>query len=374
MSCINLLVITLSFIKNPVKPINYKPKLLINNFYNSNIKNGINYIPCEYDKNEKCLIYEKKNSNKIIILNHNFINNIEIFLYSSIWILVSLFYNIDNKKRLLMLNLPYLQSSISLGVGSVIVLIIWKFKLRKTPILSYNHIKTYIPIAFFHSIGHITAVISVSTGAVSFTQIIKAAEPIFTAFFYCIILKDTISLHSILALLLIVFGVGLASVSEISFTWISFITAMLSNIAFSSRNVFSRLNIDKPKGENITSENLFGILTICSFVISLPFTIILDLNKLPLLLENNIYSVNKIISTSINAGAYFYIYNEVAMTLLNKINPVSHSIINTLKRVIILITCCIFFNTDISINGIIGSTIAIIGSFIYSKIKINKNK
>jgi solute carrier family 35 protein E1 len=62
------------------------------------------------------------------------------------------------------------------------------------------------------------------------------------------------------------------------------------------------------------------------------------------------------------------------MTLLNKINPVSHSIINTLKRVIILITCCIFFNTDISINGIIGSTIAIIGSFIYSKIKINKNK
>ena len=310
----------------------------------------------------------------ILYADHNFINNLQILLYSSIWILLSLFYNIDNKKRLNMLNLPYFQSSISLGVGSLIAILFWKLKIRKPPKLTYNDIKTYIPISLFHSLGHITAVISVGAGAVSFTQIVKAAEPIFTASFYWIILKDKISFNSGVSLMTIVFGVGLASVSELSFTWTSFIGAMLSNLAFSSRNVYSRLAMDKPRGENITPENLFGILTILSFIISLPFTLIFDFRNIPNALSSSIYPINTVLITSLNAGFYFYMYNEAAMIVLNKINPVSHAIINTLKRVIILITCCIFFNTKMSKNSVLGSIIAIIGSYLYAKTKQNKIK
>ena len=39
---------------------------------------------------------------------------------------------------------------------------------------------TLLPIAFCHSIGHIGAVVSAGAGAVSFTQIVKAAAPVFT--------------------------------------------------------------------------------------------------------------------------------------------------------------------------------------------------
>ena len=67
-------------------------------------------------------------------------------------------------------------------------------------------------------------------------------------------------------------------------------------------------------------------------------------------------------------------YNEAAMIVLNKINPVSHAIINTLKRVVILIACCIFFNTKMSKNSILGSVIAITGSYLYAKTKQKKIK
>ena len=60
------------------------------------------------------------------------------------------------------------------------------------------------------------------------------------------------------------------------------------------------------------------------------------------------------------------------MIVLNNINPISHSIINTLKRVILLLTCVFFFNTPLTRNGIFGSLIAISGSYMYSRAKNNK--
>ena len=76
-----------------------------------------------------------------------------------------------------------------------------------------------------------------------------------------------------------------------------------------------------------------------------------------------------IFKKTFETGMYFYLYNEAAMIVLNHINPVSHAIINTLKRVVLLLTCVLFFNTPITKNGIIGSSVAIFGSYLYAKAK-----
>ena len=273
-----------------------------------------------------------------------------------------------------MLNLPWFQSVGSLGSGSILVLLLWKTKLRFAPKLNFKEIKTYLPIAFFHSIGHITAVISMSAGAVSFTQIVKAAEPIFTSGFNWLLLGDVITFPVGLSLFTIVLGVSFASVSELSFTWTSFISAMLSNVAFAGRNVFSRLSLDKPKGKNITPENLFGILTIMSFLISIPLAFIFEGYKLKNIFIDKSFSSTLLLKKTFETGLYFYLYNEASMVVLNKINPVSHAIINTLKRIVLLFVCILFFNTPLTRNGIIGSLIAITGSYFYSNAKKLKNK
>lgn len=382
---INILLITTGFLNSPSIIKNYNPSIIKTHNFLSKNQNYISernskivsslrykYISCDYDNNEKCFAYcPEDNADEYctIIARKSLLDSIKILIYISFWFILSAKYNIYNKKRLIMLNLPWIQSVISLGSGSLIAIFFWISKMRKPPKLNFKEIKTYIPISFFHTLGHITAVISVSAGAVSFTQIVKAAEPIFTSSFNWILLGDKITLPVGLSLIPIILGVSFASISELYFTWTSFINAMLSNVAFAGRNVCSRLALNKPKGKNITPENLFGILTILSFIISIPLTIIFEGNQIQNVLLLNKKLLLQVLKISLETGMYFYLYNEAAMVVLNNIDPVSHAIINTIKRIILLIVCVLFFNTPLTKNGIIGSCIAIFGSYLYAKAK-----
>merc|ERR1719440_1963885 len=71
----------------------------------------------------------------------------------------------------------------------------------------------------------------------------------------------------------IVAGVSLASLKELSFTWKALYGAVTSNIAFASRAVLSKKTMDKPVGENMGAPNLYGVLTIIAFILSLPFAL-----------------------------------------------------------------------------------------------------
>ena len=377
---LNIFIVCLSFIKPPHLPI-LKPIInnqLINTNYQINmnpisknnffIKNNFKYIS-QLDTNYLAMCNE---NNCKILFKKKYIDNIKINILILFWFILSAKYNIYNKLRLNMLNLPWFHSTISFATGSLLSIFFWKTKIRPYPKLNKKTIITFIPTSFFHAIGHITAVISVAGGAVSFTQIIKASEPVFTCGLNWLILGNVISLPVFLSLLPIVFGVSLASISELSFSWTAFNNAMLSNTACAARNIYSCKTLDNKK-TNITPENLLGILSIFSFFIALPLTFVFERNKIPILWASKTISTSTILKTSMETGLYFYLYNEAAMIILNQINPVSHAIINTFKRIFILLACVVFFNTPLTKNGIIGSSIAIIGSYLYSKAK-NKSK
>ena len=46
-------------------------------------------------------------------------------------------------------------------------------------------------------------------------------------------------------------GTPTFQVSELSFTWLAFGGAMLSNLAFAARNIFSRVSMGKPQAEGL---------------------------------------------------------------------------------------------------------------------------
>jgi solute carrier family 35, member E1 len=58
-----------------------------------------------------------------------------------------------------------------------------------------------------------------------------------------------------------------------------------------------------------------------------------------------------------------------SMTHVWQVHPVTHAVANTLKRVVILLACVIFFRTPMTPLCITGSAIAIIGSYFYSLAK-----
>mmetsp|Transcript_6719 Transcript_6719/g.13473 ORF Transcript_6719/g.13473 Transcript_6719/m.13473 type:complete len:111 (+) Transcript_6719:1-333(+) len=65
-------------------------------------------------------------------------------------------------------------------------------------------------------------------------------------------------------------------------------------------------------------------------------------------------------------GATYYLYNEVAFLALGKVNPVTHAVGNTIKRVVIIVASVVAFKTPMSTGSIIGSSIAIAGTLLYS--------
>merc|ERR1712137_155379 len=71
------------------------------------------------------------------------------------------------------------------------------------------------------------------------------------------------------------------------------------------------------------------------------------------------------------SGLFYYLYNEVAFMALGKLDPVSHAVCNTMKRVVIIIAAIIVFRTPVTGLGIAGSCIAIAGTLLYS---LAKNK
>ena len=294
-------------------------------------------------------------------------------VYFALWFALSTGYNIANKQRLNSIALPWTHSAVSLLVGTLFVTPLWLTGLRKPPRLSGAALATLAPIGFLHALGHIGAVVSAGAGAVSFTQIVKAAEPVFTCVLSAIVLGQYISMPVAFSLVPIVFGVALASVTELSFTWVAFSGAMLSNLAFALRNILSRASMDKPKGENMTPENLFGVLTVLSFLVAAPLAIAFE--WLPGLVgakwaeATARVGVKTIAAQSISTGLYFYLYNEVAMMALNNIHPVTHAVANTIKRVVILLACVVFFQTPMTPLCMAGSSIAIIGSYFYAMAK-----
>merc|ERR1719253_2441735 len=162
---------------------------------------------------------------------------------------------------------------VSLAVGVPWVLMLWATGIRKAPKIDLEGWKVLLPIGAAHALGHAGAVIALGAGAVSFAQTVKAAEPVFTCVLSYFVLGTVFRWPVYASLFPIIAGVSLASLKELSFTWKAFYGAITSNVAFASRAVLSKATMDKPVGENMGAANLYGILTIIAFTLSLPFAI-----------------------------------------------------------------------------------------------------
>jgi solute carrier family 35 protein E1 len=293
--------------------------------------------------------------------------------FFGLWYLFNIGYNIYNKKALNALPIPYSMAALQLFVGIPYVGLLWATGLRKAPKLSTDNVKTLIPVSLGHLGTHIGAVVSLGAGAVSFTHIIKASEPVVSAALSAVMLGAIYSPITYLTLLPIVGGVALASLKELSFTWVGFIAAMGSNLSSALRGILAKKTMGGGVGENMTEANLYAVLTILAFIFILPISLAVES---PALIASTIKAATASGITpsylwmqSLMAGAFYYLYNEVAFLALGRVNPVTHAVGNTIKRVVIIIASVIAFKTPISTLGVIGSSIAIAGTLLYSLAK-----
>ncbi|CAI0437119.1 unnamed protein product [Linum tenue] len=300
----------------------------------------------------------------------------KIGVYFATWWALNVVFNIYNKKVLNAFPYPWLTSTLSLACGSLMMLISWATRITPAPKTDFEFWKTLLPVAVAHTIGHVAATVSMSKVAVSFTHIIKSGEPAFSVLVSRFILGESFPAGVYLSLLPIIGGCALAAVTELNFNMIGFLLsisgfmgAMISNLAFVFRNIFSKKGM---KGKSVSGMNYYACLSMLSLLILTPFAIAVEGPQMWAAgWQNALSQIGPNFVWWVAAQSVFYhLYNQVSYMSLDEISPLTFSIGNTMKRISVIVSSIIIFRTPVQPVNALGAAIAVLGTFLYSQVAL----
>lgn len=319
----------------------------------------------------------------------------------TLWYAFNVGYNVYNKETSNIFEYPLTIAVLSLGMGMLYFVPLWVLGIRPFPKLEGNDYKKIFVVSMLHSVGHIATVIAMSAGAVSFTHIVKALEPIFSVAFGFIIDGKIDGFAVNFWLIPIVGGVIWAAVGSkvaagtdvlADINKIAVIGAMLSNGCFALRGILSKkVTAGVSKEKNLTSTNLYAIMTFLCFVLCLPFAAVIEGEKLyaawpptqavgamktailgvPLFSKD---ALQYVLELNVWTGLYYYLYNEMAYLVLGEVSATAQAVANTVKRVVILLATVAFLGESMDMHKGIGAAIAIGATMMYSVAKANSSK
>lgn len=292
-----------------------------------------------------------------------------IELYFAVWWSLNAVFNIYNKKVLNVFPFPWLTSVLSLAMGSAIMLVLWGLRLVEPPDVDREFWQALAPVAVLHTIGFVAATVSLSKIAVSSHHIIKSLEPACSVIISKLFMGEDFPLAVYLTLLPIIGGCALAAATELNFSTIGFVGAMISNVAFVFRNIASKKGMRK--GKQVGGMNYYACLSMMSCVLLLPFAVAVE--------GPDVWAAGWAAAVQSVGNQFplwvvlqcvlYHLHNQVSYMSLDQISPLSFSIGNTMKRVTVIVTSILIFRTPVSPINALGAAIAILGTFLYSQAK-----
>jgi solute carrier family 35 protein E1 len=235
--------------------------------------------------------------------------------------------------------------------------------------------KALIPTSALHLVAHVSACASYNIASVSFMQVVKAAEPACSVILLTVFFGARYSKLVWLTLIPIVGGVMAGSTAEVNFSMVAFLLAMTSNVACALRGVTSK-NVQNEIG--LSGINLYAGIAIVSSILLLPLALLVEGAHLgtafaaaPALLQGKGILLFGMFPVGFLAylfvGSMFYhLYNQTSYQALADLSPLSHSVANTVKRVVIIIASVAVFRNPMTPAGAISAAVAIAGTCLYS--------
>lgn len=285
----------------------------------------------------------------------------------SLWYFFNIVFNVYNKSTLNVFPYPWLISTLQLAATSIWMLVVWATGIQEKPKVSKAFLIAVLPVAFFHMVGHVSACVSFSKMAVSFTHVIKAAEPVFSVILSGPLLGATYSPAVWASLIPIVIGCSMAAMKEVSFSISGFNGAMISNIAMVLRNITSKKQLNDFKA--IDGINLYGILGIVGLFYLAPAAVYMEGSQWAAGWSAAVAKVGaeKLYQMLFLSGVFYHLYNQVSYQALTGISPVTFSVGNSLKRVAVIVASVIYFRNPVSPLNAAGSALALLGAYLYTK-------
>ncbi|KAJ9698588.1 hypothetical protein PVL29_007584 [Vitis rotundifolia] len=202
---------------------------------------------------------------------------------------------------------------------------------------------------------------------VSFNQAIGATTPFFTAVFAYIMTRRREALLTYLALIPVVAGVIIASGGEPSFHLFGFIICIAATAARALKSVLQGILLSS-EGEKLNSMNLLMYMAPVAVVFLLPAA---------LLMEENVVNITLALARDDVRILWYLIFNSALAYLVNLTNflvtkhtsALTLQVLGNAKGAVAVVVSILIFRNPVSITGMLGYSLTLIGVVLYSEAK-----
>eukprot|EP01104_Vermistella_antarctica_P009943 TRINITY_DN261_c1_g1_i1.p1 TRINITY_DN261_c1_g1~~TRINITY_DN261_c1_g1_i1.p1 ORF type:complete len:451 (-),score=68.12 TRINITY_DN261_c1_g1_i1:77-1429(-) len=208
----------------------------------------------------------------------------------------------------------------------------------------------YLAIAAWHTLGNALTNYSMGMAAVAFTQTVKAAEPIFSMFLASLFLGEVVSPTLYATIVPIVCGVALTSFTELNFQLGGLVTALLSNLAFASRNIFSKEVLLRPLVQN-NQHLVFYYMSKWGTLLLLPLFLCLEMTDFVTVIHSMTGpQIQTLVSVFLLSGITHSWYNQFSYVLLARMSPITHGVASVTKRAVLIASAMIYYSVIVVQN------------------------
>ncbi|CAF4028471.1 unnamed protein product [Adineta steineri] len=234
------------------------------------------------------------------------------------------------------------------------------------------YLKVIIPLAIGKFLAQLSSHVSLWKVPVSYAHTVKATMPLFTVILSRLILREKQSLSVYFSLLPIIIGVIIATVTEISFNMVGLISALLSTFGFSLQNIYSKKSL---KDISIHHFALLALLAKLSWCLFVPFWFFYDGIDIYYNTKYHSYGpAKKIFLYLFIDGLLNFLHNVVAFTMISLVSPLSYSIANSTKRIVVICISLLILRNPVTNTNVIGMSLALFGVFYYNKAKYDQRR
>ncbi|XP_068141077.1 LOW QUALITY PROTEIN: solute carrier family 35 member E1 homolog [Drosophila tropicalis] len=227
------------------------------------------------------------------------------------------------------------------------------------------YLRLIIPLAIGKLLASVTSHISLWKVPVSYAHTVKATMPLFTVILTRVFFGERQPTLVYLSLLPIITGVGIATVTEISFDMMGLISALISTMGFSMQNIFSKKVL---KDTNIHHLRLLHLLGRLSLIIFLPIWLYMD--SLAVFRHTAIKNLDyRVIALLFTDGVLNWLQNIIAFSVLSLVTPLTYAVASASKRIFVIAVSLLILGNPVTWVNCVGMTLAIVGVLCYNRAK-----
>ncbi|CAF0972855.1 unnamed protein product [Adineta ricciae] len=153
---------------------------------------------------------------------------------------------------------------------------------------------------------------------------------------------------------------------------VGLISALLSTFGFSLQNIYSKKSL---KDISIHHYALLALLAKISWCMFVPFWFFYD--GIDIFYNTKYHSYNsatKILFYLVLDGLLNFLHNVVAFTMISLVSPLSYSIANSTKRIVVICVSLLILRNPVTKTNVIGMSLALFGVMYYNKAKLDQRR